>query len=217
MHRRRGRRLRGPELLLATAASGRRKGAHATLDGGGRPAAPHAVATPVLMNELGPPFWKGRGGPGGWIVLVEPELHLGADADVLVPDLVDWRRETMSAVPRCSVSPRASPSPPPRANSRSSTSSSCRDGAGEGGWQSERSRESGSSGRQVGDKSSSVFKRWGIRRRRSPSGLPGVACKWAAPTLNREYDETVVRIAVRVLKRRRAQHESTSPNSYDRI
>jgi hypothetical protein len=30
-------------------------------------------------------------GPGGWVVLVEPELHL--KGDVLVPDLAAWRKE----------------------------------------------------------------------------------------------------------------------------
>jgi Uma2 family endonuclease len=61
-----------------------------------RPAGPHSVAASVLMGELGPPFGRGRGGPGGWIILMEPELHLGPD--VLVPDLAGWRRETMGAV-----------------------------------------------------------------------------------------------------------------------
>jgi Uma2 family endonuclease len=61
-----------------------------------RPAGPHAAAATALGEELGPPFKRGRGGPGGWIILDEPELHLAAD--VLVPDLGGWRRETMSAV-----------------------------------------------------------------------------------------------------------------------
>ena len=61
-----------------------------------RPAAPHAVAASMLMSELGGPFARGRAGPGGWILLVEPELHLGGH--ILVPDLAGWRRETMSVV-----------------------------------------------------------------------------------------------------------------------
>lgn len=61
-----------------------------------RPAAPHAQVTTVLGEELGPPFRRGRGGPGGWILLDEPELHLGED--ILVPDLAGWRRERMPAV-----------------------------------------------------------------------------------------------------------------------
>ena len=58
-----------------------------------RPASPHAAATSALGGELWSPFRRGRGGPGGWILLDEPELHLGAD--VLVPDLAGWRRERM--------------------------------------------------------------------------------------------------------------------------
>jgi Uma2 family endonuclease len=62
-----------------------------------RPAALHARAASALGEELGPPFNRGRGGPGGWIILDEPELHLGAD--VLVPDLAGWRRERMPELP----------------------------------------------------------------------------------------------------------------------
>jgi Uma2 family endonuclease len=61
-----------------------------------RPAAPHAVVSSVLGGALGPPFHHGRGGPGGWIILDKPELHLGDD--VLVPDLAGWRRTRMSFV-----------------------------------------------------------------------------------------------------------------------
>lgn len=62
-----------------------------------RPAARHAAAASALGEELGPPFKRGRGGPGGWILLDEPELHLGRD--ILVPDLAGWRRERMPRVP----------------------------------------------------------------------------------------------------------------------
>lgn len=47
--------------------------------------------------DLGTPFHRGRGGPGGWWILVEPELHLGRH--ILVPDLAGWRRERMPEVP----------------------------------------------------------------------------------------------------------------------
>lgn len=62
-----------------------------------RPALPHTMVATTLGEELGPPFRRGRGGPGGWIFADEPELHLGGD--VLVPDLAGWRRERLSAVP----------------------------------------------------------------------------------------------------------------------
>jgi len=62
-----------------------------------RPAVPHATAATVLGEELGPPFRRGRGGPGGWILLDEPELHLGTD--IVVPDMGGWRRERLNVLP----------------------------------------------------------------------------------------------------------------------
>ena len=62
-----------------------------------RPGSIHARAASRLELVLGGPFELGTGGPGGWIILFEPELHLGAD--VLVPDLGGWRRETMPELP----------------------------------------------------------------------------------------------------------------------
>jgi len=62
-----------------------------------RPAARHAHAASVLEIDLGGAFHRGRGGPGGWIILIEPELHLGAD--ILVPDLAGWRRTRMPELP----------------------------------------------------------------------------------------------------------------------
>jgi Uma2 family endonuclease len=61
-----------------------------------RPALPHAAAATALSEELGPPFKRGKGGPGGWIILYEPELHL--QADILVPDLGGWRVERMPSI-----------------------------------------------------------------------------------------------------------------------
>jgi Uma2 family endonuclease len=61
-----------------------------------RPAALHGTVASILGEELGPPFRRGRGGPGGWLFVDEPELHLGED--ILVPDLAGWRRERMPAV-----------------------------------------------------------------------------------------------------------------------
>ena len=63
-----------------------------------RPALPHTVAASRLGGKLSGPFDEGSGGPGGWIILDEPELHFGED--VLVPDLAGWRRERMPRPPR---------------------------------------------------------------------------------------------------------------------
>ena len=67
-----------------------------------RPLPRHAFALRSLSGEISSPFQKGRGGPGGWIFLCEPELHLRDE--VLVPDLAGWRRERLPAVPE-SASP----------------------------------------------------------------------------------------------------------------
>jgi Uma2 family endonuclease len=62
-----------------------------------RPASPHSAASFALATELGGPFQKGRGGPGGWWFFHEPELHFGKD--VLVPDIAGWRRSRMPVRP----------------------------------------------------------------------------------------------------------------------
>lgn len=62
-----------------------------------RPATPHALAASAVGEELGPPFKRKRGGPGGWMILHEPEVHLGRD--IVVPDLAGWRRERMPEAP----------------------------------------------------------------------------------------------------------------------
>jgi Uma2 family endonuclease len=65
-----------------------------------RPGLRHSRAAMVLSQDLGGPFDRstgGPGGPGGWYFLFEPELHL--HGDVLVPDVVGWRRERMARAP----------------------------------------------------------------------------------------------------------------------
>lgn len=57
-----------------------------------RPARPHANLTSSLGILIGAPFRFGKGGPGGWIILDEPELHFGPRPDKLVPDLAGWTR-----------------------------------------------------------------------------------------------------------------------------
>jgi Uma2 family endonuclease len=54
-----------------------------------RPSLEHSVGTSTLGALLLPAFQLGQGGPGGWWILHEPELHLAED--VLVPDLAGWR------------------------------------------------------------------------------------------------------------------------------
>lgn len=62
-----------------------------------RPATPPRQGLEQLGAELDGPFDRGRSGPGGWLILDEPELHLRED--VLVPYLAAWRRERMPEMP----------------------------------------------------------------------------------------------------------------------
>ncbi len=62
-----------------------------------RPASHHAWASSGLGAKISPPFNYGDGGPGGWWIIDEPELHLGPD--IVVPDLAGWRRTTMPNYP----------------------------------------------------------------------------------------------------------------------
>ena len=62
-----------------------------------RPAPRHTVASSEIGMAIGPPFHRGVGGPGGWWILDEPELHFGEQ--VVVPDLAGWRRERMPVMP----------------------------------------------------------------------------------------------------------------------
>ena len=71
---------------------------HGTLITNPRPASPHAVAATGLGADLWAAFFRGRGGPGGWVILDEPELHFRG-GNVLVPDIAGWRRERMPTIP----------------------------------------------------------------------------------------------------------------------
>ena len=59
-----------------------------------RPARRHTGAASRMGGQLSPPFEFGQGGPGGWIILDEPELHLGPH--VVVPDLAGWHAERLA-------------------------------------------------------------------------------------------------------------------------
>ena len=67
-----------------------------------RPASPHAFASSSLGSDVLGLFQRGRGGPGGWWILDEPELHLGHPDPrdrVLVPDIAGWRKERLPIYP----------------------------------------------------------------------------------------------------------------------
>lgn len=62
-----------------------------------RPAPRHALAASHLGGDLVGPYGKGRGGPGGWWIIDEPEIHL--EDHIIVPDLAGWKKEGMTKLP----------------------------------------------------------------------------------------------------------------------
>ena len=62
-----------------------------------RPSPKHSMVVSSLGGEIVNPFSKGRGGPGGWIILFEPELLM--DKNILLPDLAGWKKERLPNLP----------------------------------------------------------------------------------------------------------------------
>lgn len=72
---------------------------HGVLHTNPRPSRPYRNAASVLFGELHLPFRRGIGGPGKWALLDEPELHLGPDPDIVVPDIAGWQRDRLPRIP----------------------------------------------------------------------------------------------------------------------
>ena len=64
-----------------------------------RPQPRQARTTAQLAATLGSFHDPNEGEPGGWVALVEPELHLGPRPDVIDPDLAGWRRARLPEEP----------------------------------------------------------------------------------------------------------------------
>ena len=63
-----------------------------------RPSPEHSNAGSMLGVHLGGPFQVGRGGPGGWWILDEPEVHI--DETAFVPDLAGWKKTRLVEKPK---------------------------------------------------------------------------------------------------------------------
>ncbi len=61
-----------------------------------RPTPRHGAATSALGGVVGSSYQFGDNGPGGWIFVVEPEIHFGPH--VVVPDIAGWRLENSSNI-----------------------------------------------------------------------------------------------------------------------
>lgn len=60
------------------------------------PAFRHINVQNALGEILRPPFQRGRGGPGGWWILTEPEIRLGGER--YEPDVAGWRTERLPSI-----------------------------------------------------------------------------------------------------------------------
>lgn len=55
-----------------------------------RPSRKHTYAASALDKRIGASYqFAEGGGPGGWVIIVEPEIKLGEN--ILVPDLAGWK------------------------------------------------------------------------------------------------------------------------------
>lgn len=64
-----------------------------------RPSGPHALASSRLESDIEGPYSRGRGGPGGWWIIIESEVHFIRDLEVVVPDIAGWQKEHMPRIP----------------------------------------------------------------------------------------------------------------------
>ena len=64
-----------------------------------RPGGKHIRASYRIGYSLGGPYDQGTNGPGGWIILQEPEVHLVLDKEVVVPDVAGWKKERLLEIP----------------------------------------------------------------------------------------------------------------------
>ncbi len=64
-----------------------------------RPTWRHSLASSRLGADIEWPYGRGSGGPGGWWIIDEPEVHFVLDRAVTVPDIAGWRKERMPNPP----------------------------------------------------------------------------------------------------------------------
>jgi Uma2 family endonuclease len=63
-----------------------------------RPRPTHGAAQGLVFSDLAGPFYRGRGGPGGWWLVIEPDVELESH-EIVAPDIAGWRRERLPELP----------------------------------------------------------------------------------------------------------------------
>jgi len=63
-----------------------------------RPDANHSNIETACAEDLRGPFHRGRGGPGGWWILIEPGIEVPGSPE-FSPDLAGWRRDRLARLP----------------------------------------------------------------------------------------------------------------------
>jgi Uma2 family endonuclease len=91
-------RLAGWEDLAALPEGGKAEVLAGELQVFPRPRPAHGRTQAAISGSLWPPFDHGTSGPGGWWIVIEPDVQFGPH-DIVNPDLVGWRRERMPAFP----------------------------------------------------------------------------------------------------------------------
>jgi Uma2 family endonuclease len=64
-----------------------------------RPAPPHADTCVSILADVSRLRRRKGGPPGGWQILLEPEIHLDHPREITVPDVAGWRFERLPRVP----------------------------------------------------------------------------------------------------------------------
>jgi Uma2 family endonuclease len=63
-----------------------------------RPRAQHLLVESIAAADILTPFHRGRGGPGGWWIIIEPGIEIPR-ATEFSPDIAGWRRSILPEVP----------------------------------------------------------------------------------------------------------------------
>jgi Uma2 family endonuclease len=59
----------------------------------------HSFGASAVGSDIHQAYQRGRGGPGGWWILVEVDIELRAASQAYRPDIAGWKRERVTRIP----------------------------------------------------------------------------------------------------------------------